>query len=474
MAAAVSAGKVSALATRLLGRGGGTALPGLVAQKVYPGVLRAITAQLPGGSLMVSGTNGKTTTARMIGSILDAAGLTPLHNRSGSNLERGLISTVVGAAKPGGRLPNSYRSGLFEVDEAAMPAVLGAVRPRVLLLNNLFRDQLDRYGELDAIYSKWRAALPRLSPESTLVLNADDPAIAALSTTRGLRAKLVTFGIEDEHYTLGELPHAADSISCPRCNSRLQYGAILLSHLGHWRCTNCGLSRPRPDVAATRVVLNGTESSLVQVSTHAGEVDIKLQVPGLYNVYNALAAVAATLAFGVSVEHIKAGLESFSAAFGRIERITIPGDGGRNMLMALVKNPVGFNEVLRMLFPVDDAEVGSPRNLLIIINDLIADGRDVSWLWDVDFEVLVTSQHPLGNLHVAGIRAADMANRLKYAGVDTALITCDTSLDGALDAAVGALPAGQTLYVLPTYTAMLAFRKLLHNRGWVQSQFWED
>lgn len=475
LAAAVSAGKVSALATRLFGRGGGTALPGLVAQTVYPGVLRAITAQLPNGSLMVSGTNGKTTTSRMVASILEAARLLPLHNRSGSNLERGLISTVIGAANPGGSLPSTYRSGLFEVDEAAMPAVLLAVRPRVLLLNNLFRDQLDRYGELDTIYSKWRAVLPRLSPESRLVLNADDPAIAALSITQGLRANLFTFGIEDPRYTLSELPHAADSISCPRCNSPLDYSLILLSHLGHWRCSKCGLERPKPDIAATRVKLNGTSSSQVSVQTPQGKVDITVKVPGLYNVYNALAAVAATLAFGVSLEHIKAGLESFTAAFGRIERVSIPGEGDRSLLMALVKNPVGFNEVLRMLFPLDDDTLESqPRNLLIVINDLIADGRDVSWLWDVDFEVLATSSQGVNSVHVSGIRATDMANRLKYAGVDTAKIHTDPTMDAALDAAIQSLPAGQTLYVLPTYTAMLSFRKLLHGKGWVQSQFWED
>jgi len=474
LAAAVSAGKVSALATRLLGRGGGTALPGLVAQKVYPGVLRSITEQLPAGSLMVSGTNGKTTTSRMIASILQAAGMPPLHNRSGSNLERGLISAVVGAASPAGSLPRSYRCGLFEVDEAAMPAVLAAVRPRVLLLNNLFRDQLDRYGELDTIYSKWRAALPRLSPQSRLVLNADDPSIAALATTQGLRARPFTFGIDDARYALGELHHAADSISCPRCNSRLEYSLVLLSHLGHWRCPNCGLERPRPDVAATLVKLNGTDSSQVSLRLPDGEADITIRVPGFYNVYNALAAVAATLAFGVPIEHIKAGLESFTAAFGRIERVHIPGEGAKDLLMALVKNPVGFNEVLRMLFPPDEDEASPPRNLLIIINYLTADGRDVSWLWDVDFEVLAASAPRLGAVHVSGIRAADMANRLKYSGLDARVIHMNTSLDGALDGSVAALPAGETLYVLPTYTAMLAFRKLLHDRGWVQSQFWED
>ena len=277
-----------------------------------------------------------------------------------------------------------------------MPAVLAAVRPRVLLLNNLFRDQLDRYGELETIYSKWRAALPRLSPQARLVLNADDPAIAGLAATEGLRAKPFTFGIEDGRYSLAELPHAADSISCPRCSSRLEYSLVLLSHLGHWRCPNCGLQRPTPDVAATRVKLNGTESSLVSLRLPQGDADVTIRVPGLYNVYNGLAAVAATLAFGVPFEHIKAGLESFTAAFGRIERVDIPGEDDKSLLMALVKNPVGFNEVLRMLFPPDEDAPGQPRDLLIIINDLIADGRDVSWLWDVDFEVLTNSAPPSG------------------------------------------------------------------------------
>jgi UDP-N-acetylmuramyl tripeptide synthase len=474
---AVTAGKVSALATRLLGRGGGTALPGLVAQKVYPGVLRDITRQLPDGSLMVSGTNGKTTTTRMIGSILEAAGLHALHNRSGSNLERGLISTLVDAASATGSLAGEYRAGLFEVDEAAMPAVLGAIKPRVLLLNNLFRDQLDRYGELDAIYSKWRAVLHKLGAGSRLALNVDDPAIAGLADAPDLRAKPLTFGIEDTSYVLDGLPHAADSISCPRCNGPLRYSAVLLSHLGHWSCPRCGLARPRPDVAALRVELHGTDSSTLLLDTPAGEMQVVVRVPGLYNVYNGLAAVAATLAFGIAPAHIKAGLETFTAAFGRIERIPVPGEGDKRLFMALVKNPVGFNEVLRMLFPSSGTEAEADtqaRHLLIIINDLIADGRDVSWLWDVDFETLATSAQGVGRVDVSGLRADDMAVRLKYAGVDHALITVDKTLPGALDAAVAALPTGATLYVLPTYTAMLEFRKMLFEKGWVDKQFWDD
>jgi lipid II isoglutaminyl synthase (glutamine-hydrolysing) len=502
LVAAVAAGKASALATRLLGRGGGTALPGLVAQTVYPGVLRALTSQLAEGAVMVSGTNGKTTTSRMIGSMLEAAGMRPLHNRSGSNLERGLISTMVDAATPTGSVPGELRAGLFEVDEAAMPVVLPTIRPRVLLLNNLFRDQLDRYGEIDTVYSKWRAALPVLPPRSTVVLNADDPAIASLAMAPDLKARVCTFGIEDSRYSLESLPHAADSISCPRCNSRLEYSLILLGHLGHWRCPKCGLERPRPDVAATRVTLNGTESSQVWLRTPAGEAQVTVRVPGLYNVYNALAATSSALAFGLSLEHVKEGLEDFTAAFGRIERVPVPGVERKKLLMALVKNPVGFNEVLRMLFPLElaGAKHGTqagpeqesallegdltapnpqhptpdPRHLLIIINDLTADGRDVSWLWDVDFEILAASGHPVAAVHVSGIRAGDMAVRLKYAGVDPSLIRVEGDIGEALDAALRDLSPGQTLYVLPTYTAMLAFRKMLHSRGWVSSQFWED
>ncbi len=467
---------MSSLATRLLGRGGGTALPGLVAQKVYPGVLRDITRQLVDGSIMVSGTNGKTTTTRMIGSILEAAGLAALHNRSGSNLERGLISALVEAASPGGSVRGKFRVGLFEVDEAAVPAVLGAVKPKVLLLNNVFRDQLDRYGELEAIYSKWRAALPRMGAGSRLALNVDDPAIAGLGDAPGLKAEVFTFGIEDTSYALGDLPHAADSISCPRCNSPLRYSTVLLSHLGHWSCPHCGFTRPRPEVSAVRVELRGTESSRVVLDTPAGEMDVTLHVPGLYNVYNGLAAVAATLAFGIAPQHIKAGLEAFMAAFGRIERVPVPGEGDKRLLMALVKNPVGFNEVLRMLFPALGQDVGEAeaRHLLIIINDLTADGRDVSWLWDVDFEVLANSPQGVARVDVAGLRAGDMAVRLKYAGVDAKLIEVDKSAEAALVAAVEALPEGATLYVLPTYTAMLEFRKLLFEKGWVGKQFWED
>jgi UDP-N-acetylmuramyl tripeptide synthase len=310
-----------------------------------------------------------------------------------------------------------------------------------------------------------------------VVLNADDPAIAALTLAPDLRARVFTFGIHDPRYSLDALPHAADSISCPRCNSRLEYSLILLGHLGHWRCPSCGLARPRLDVVAKQVRLHGTESSDLALETPAGPMQVTLHVPGLYNVYNGLAAVSAALAFGVAPRYIKAGLDRFTAAFGRIERVQIPGSNGNALLMALVKNPVGFNEVLRMLFPLEEREGLSPtapKHLMIVINDLFADGRDVSWLWDVDFEILSATPDLVGRVQVSGIRAGDMAVRLKYASVDPSIIKLDVDIASALEDAVRALPAGETLYVLPTYTAMLAFRKMLYEKGWVQSQFWEQ
>jgi UDP-N-acetylmuramyl tripeptide synthase len=439
---------------------------------------------------MVTGTNGKTTTSRMIASILDAAGKQPLHNRSGSNLERGLVATLVGAATPTAGLPREMQAGLFEVDEAAMPNALPAIAPKVALFNNLFRDQLDRYGEIDTVYRKWRMALSRLGANSTLVLNADDPAIASLAQTPQLRAKVLFFGIEDARYALTELPHAADSIQCTRCGSRLDYSLILLGHLGHWRCPQCGLERPQPDVAATRVSLHGTERSEIELRTPHGKMQLTLNVPGLYNVYNGLAAVSSTLAFGVSPAHVREGLSNFTAAFGRIERVEVPGSDGKSLLMALVKNPVGFNEVLRMLFPTstpESLELDKPKHLLIIINDLIADGRDVSWLWDVDFEVLAPSADGrpqttdggaavdrVARVVVSGIRASDMAVRLKYAGVTSEQISLERDIGKALDLALRELPPAETLYVLPTYTSMLGFREMLHKRGWVGDQFWEQ
>ena len=466
---AIAAARSAGQATRLLRRGGGTALPGLVAERIAPRILRRMTRQLRRGAILVTGTNGKTTTSRMLGAILDTAGWRAIHNRSGSNLVRGLIATLVQQSSLTGNLHAD--SGLFEVDEATIPAVVAQVRPRLLLIHNLFRDQLDRYGEIDHIQRRWRETLATLDARSTVLLNADDPGVAVLG--RQTEARVCYYGMADTRQALAVLPHAADAIDCPLCGHRLDYHAILLSHLGHYSCPECGFARPRLDIVAERVDLRGTESTRLAIRAPAGAFSVDLALPGFYNAYNGLAACAAALILGLPPDVIQRGLGGFRAAFGRIERVPA-GDSGKALLLALVKNPVGCNEVLRMLFPPLTAGEPQPppRYMLIIINDLIADGRDVSWLWDVDFEVLGAPDR-VAQATCAGLRATDMANRLKYAGLDPARIAVVEDLEAALEATLQQLPAGETLYVLPTYTAMLDFRALLQRRGWV-SEFWEQ
>jgi UDP-N-acetylmuramyl tripeptide synthase len=320
---------------------------------------------------------------------------------------------------------------------------------------------------VDAIHRRWREALSTLPQQTMVVLNADDPSVAVLA--RHTRARVLTYGVEDTHHALSALPHAADAINCPVCGHRLVYSAILQSHLGHYQCPQCGFARPPLTVAAIGIALHGADSLALIVRGPAGAFSVEVGVPGFYNAYNALAATAAALALDLPPPTIQAGLRGFRAAFGRIERVTV---GDKQLLLALVKNPVGFNEVLRMLFPPDAEAHDDPKHLLIIINDLTADGRDVSWLWDVDFELL-GAPGAVAVVTTAGLRAADMTNRLKYAGVPSAALRAVPALDTALDRALAALPPGATLYVLPTYTAMLAFRELLHKRGWV-GQFWEQ
>jgi UDP-N-acetylmuramyl tripeptide synthase len=461
LSAALLVAKATATGIRLAGRGGGTSAPGLVADRFDTGMLRKLTARLPHGVVMVAGTNGKTTTSRMIADILEAAGMPVVHNRSGSNLVRGVVSAFAGQASltgaPGGT------AGVIESDEAALPQLLERVTPRVLLLNNLFRDQLDRYGELDAIARRWRPALLALGPETTVVVNADDPTLAAL--TAELDARVVRFGLNEAVHRLEELSHAADAATCRACGADLAYHALYVSHLGDWYCPRCGNARPALDVAGSEIALHGVESLDMRVAVDGRAVPVRVGVPGLYNAYNLLAAVAVGCEMGVEVPVIVRAMDAFRSAFGRIERVRYR---DRMLTLALVKNPVGFNEVLRMLTA---GTGGLEVPTLIAINDLHADGRDVSWLWDVDFELLAAGGGPLG---ATGIRGADMANRLKYAGIPEERLTrYPDALDAALDTFVESIPEGDVGYILPTYTAMLQIRKILADRGAVET-FWKQ
>ncbi len=445
-----------------MGRGGGTAAPGLVADRIDPQLLTKLTARLSRGAVVIAGTNGKTTVSRMVADILEADGSEVLHNRSGSNLVRGVVAAFADETSIVGALGADI--AVIETDEAALPEILHRVQPRVILLNNLFRDQLDRYGELNTIGTLWRRALTALPAETTIVVNADDPTLATL--TEDLRAQRLTFGLEDTSYRLDTLPHAADAATCRHCGADLIYDALYVSHLGAWRCPNGDAERPPLDVMGRDVALHGVESLDVTIDI-AGEKSyrVSIGVPGLYNAYNVVAAAAVARALAVDPDVVARSLSAFRAAFGRIERVAFR---GRTLVMALVKNPTGFNEVLRML----TAETGSLTvPTLLAINDLAADGRDISWLWDVDFEMLAGGS---ASLSTTGLRGADMANRLKYAGIDPGRIRpLATDPRAALEAFVASVPEGETGYVLPTYTAMLELRSILADLGAVET-FWRQ
>jgi UDP-N-acetylmuramyl tripeptide synthase len=436
-------------ASRRLGRSGGTTAPGRLLLRLVPDGIARMAPRLERGALLVSATNGKTTTSAMIAAALAADGRAVVHNRAGSNMSWGVATALLDAGNQPGQL------GLFEVDEAWLPQVASAVKPRLYLLANLFRDQLDRYGELEVLADRWAELVAREDEASErsprFVLNADDPLVADLG--RG-RDGAVYFGIEDDSQALPELQHAADSKHCRNCGHPYAYEAVYLGHMGHYRCPNCGRERPQPQVAATRVALKGMDGAEVTLRTPHGDLELSLPLPGLYNVYNAIAAVATALETGVPLATIRAALEDFGGAFGRVETIAV---GKRELSILLVKNPAGANEVLRTL----TLEEGS-LDLWLALNDRIADGRDISWVWDADFEVL---RDRVRRVTCSGTRAEEMALRLKYAGFDTAAIHVDRDLGDSLDSALEGAPAGGRLYALPTYTALLELRDLLARRG---------
>jgi lipid II isoglutaminyl synthase (glutamine-hydrolysing) len=448
--AARSLARVVRGASRRSGRSGGTTAPGRLLLRLAPGSLARMAGELESGSVLLSATNGKTTTAAMIAACLERDGRPVVHNRAGSNMAWGVATALLDAGREPGEL------GLFEVDEAWLPSVAAQVEPRLLLLCNLFRDQLDRYGELELLADRWAELVGRLDGRARFVLNADDPLVGDLG--RG-RAGVTYFGVEDDSQALPSMQHAADSKHCRNCGAAYAYEAIYLGHLGRYRCPSCGRERPAPQVAATDVRLDGMSGSRVRLRTPRGELDLDLPLPGLYNVYNAVAAAAAALGLGVPLATAGQALEGFGGAFGRVE--TIPMDG-RGVSILLIKNPAGANEVLRTL-TLEDGRL----DLWLALNDRIADGRDVSWIWDADFEVLAGR---VRRATCTGTRAEEMALRLKYAGIDAPL-EVDRELERSLDAAVAGAE-GERLYALPTYTALLELRDLLARRGLARR--WSD
>lgn len=468
MLLATATSKALTRGIRRLGRGGGTALPGLLANRIDPRILDKLAARLPDGAVIVAGTNGKTTTSRMLAGMLEASCRHVAHNRSGSNLVSGISAALAEQLPLFGA--GQVEIGVIETDENALPDVMRRAKPRVVLLLNLFRDQLDRYGELETIAAAWQLAVHTLPDTTTLVINADDPNLVSLSA--GTAARVVTFGLGEPGYDLPELPHASDASVCRVCETPLVYDALYLSHLGAFRCPNCGLRRPPLDYSAHGIALDGVRPSTMilrqgQVGRAIADTRVEVAVPGLYNIYNALAAMAAARVLAVPLEPMLTTLRTFEAAFGRLERITF---NGRHLTLALAKNPVGFNELLRM---ITNEPLSGP--LVIGVNDLYADGTDVSWLWDVDFEMLADEKHRQPAF-AAGLRGDDLAVRLKYAGLPDERnlpLAAGLPLADGLDRIIERTDEGAEIFLLLTYTAMLQLRQGLADRG-VVAEFWQQ
>jgi lipid II isoglutaminyl synthase (glutamine-hydrolysing) len=442
--------------SRLTRRGGGTTLPGRMLLRMAPDAIPRLGSGLRDGSVIVSATNGKTTTAGMIAAVMRANGREPVHNRAGSNMTWGVATAL---------LEQRGDEGLFEVDEAWLPRVAADLAPRLIVLGNLFRDQLDRYGELEHLADEWAEVVASRAGATGFALCADDPLVADLGRDRELarRPGVTYFGIDDPGQALPQLQHAFDAKHCRRCGAPYAYRRAFVGHLGHYSCPHCGANRPPPDVAATRIELEGMRGSRVAVRTPGGEVELSLPLPGLYNVYNALAALTAAIRLDIPAESAARALQTMKAVFGRVETIDVRGTA---VSILLIKNPAGANEVLRTLL-LEAGEGSTPDlDLWIALNDRIADGRDVSWVWDADFELLAGR---VRRVVCAGTRAPEMAVRLKYAGMPSDLIEVEPAIDRSLDSALAS--ANGRLFALPTYTALLELRTLLSKRG-LAPEFW--
>jgi UDP-N-acetylmuramyl tripeptide synthase len=482
---AVVGGRTAGALSRRLRLGGGTSIAGIVAQRLYPDIIEHLSTQFQQGSILVTGTNGKTTTSGFIAAILSDAGLRVWRNREGSNLLRGIAGALVIRTRPNGRLRRSGQAtSIFEVDEAIVPQAIQIIPTRVIVFTNLFRDQLDRFGEVDSIAERWKKTIRELPAETILVLNADDPAVASLGDY--FAGRVIYFGIEDQSLNLenqdgaNEHHQVIDTRTCPHCGTEYIYTLHLYSHLGHYRCPQCKRGRPLAAVQATKVENESFDRLHIQVETPRQKGHIIVPLPGLYNVYNVLAAIAVAQALDIAWEPIVSGIEQFKPAFGRGERVQV---AGRTARMLLAKNPTGFNEVMRTLFAD-----GNKRHVLFILNDNIADGKDVSWIWDVDFEQALEG---FASLAVAGTRARDLVLRLKYAGLDPKDILVipagplrverreeraqsqSYGIAHALDRAISQTPEGETLFIVPTYTGLLEIHRELERRG-LTPHYWEE
>lgn len=420
-------GKTISWLSKRLNLGNGSTWPGHIAFKLYPEIFSYFNSQIKKGIVLVAGTNGKTTTSRMLRIVLESGGNKVINNESGANLLNGIISCLILNSDFFGKINCDY--AIFEVDEATLPLVIKRIEHKNLsiILLNLFRDQLDRYGEVDNIVRIWKDAIMPLRKNVKLILNADDPQISEIGF--GALSKISYFGLNNKKLFLSKKEHATDSIYCPNCGKKLQYEGVYFSHLGIWRCLFC--SRMRPTVQ-----LDSWEQP----------------IPGVYNLYNTLACVLTLKSLSFTTSAINLGLIKFKPAFGRQEEFIVE---GKKVEIFLAKNPVGLNEAIRTIVGNNN------RNLtaLLVLNDLVPDGHDVSWIWDVNFEELEKNS---SNIICSGLRTYDIALRIKYDDFKNLFV--EENLQKAIKLGLSKTSHDDTLFILPTYSAMLEIRKILSGR----------
>lgn len=456
-ALALAGGKAAAAAARALRVGGGTSFPGVVARWIDPRVLQRAMAGSDARKVVVTGSNGKTTTCRMLAALAKAEGLRVTQNRSGSNLLQGVTSAAVRETDLRGRMDAQLL--LLEVDEATVRLVAPEVRPDTLMVTNIFRDQLDRFGELYAMARGLEAVIETLPASATVVLNGDDPLVASLA--QGASARRLYFGIRADG-TGGQVPeHAADTVRCVRCQHPLAYRVVHLSHLGDYRCPECGNARPGLDVAVTAIRPSPEDGSEITVETPAGTFSLRVPLPGLHNVYNAAAALAGEIALSLprplEPAEARRALAGVRPAFGRLEAIRA---GERQVVLAFVKNPTSYNATLREVL-----RRPGRKHVLAAHSNTVVDGEDFAWLWDVDIEQLVPQ---LASLVISGTRAEEVLLRFKYAGARPEITRVLPGRSAALDTALTGIPPGESLYIFAGYTPMRELRSGMQRRGWVQ------
>lgn len=442
---------------------GGTTLPGKIAQKLYPNIVETLASNFR--IIMVTGTNGKTTTSRIIGQILKENDIEFITNKSGANLVGGVITTFIEAVGLTGRC--SASTALIEIDEAAFNVISDRLHPHILVVTNFFRDQLDRYGELYTTLKSVKSGIEK-SPETKLVLNADDSLCASLGYKSD--KNIIYYGFDENAYAGIEESVNSDAMFCLYCKNKYEYSNHIYGHLGGFMCPNCGYQRPQTDITCSKVDELTVSYSSIQLVINSGiskepqGFTARVNLPGLYNIYNALAAVACGQLMGLPVEKSINALGSFECGFGRMETINA---SGKFIRLILVKNPTGFNQVLNFLLTEE-----KNMQLAFIINDNLADGTDISWLWDVDFEKLQGVQDRMDNVYTSGIRAEDMAVRLKYSGIFTNKISIVHDYRDLIETGLSRTLEGQNFFILPTYTAMLEIRKVLKNKFGLK-EFWK-